>query len=145
MCFTVVLSSAIRRYFRDLGNSRYRSHTALDVSSRSYGSLCKVAQIMSAVHILTTCWPRLLLRQLKANENKHHVHSGMQCLLLISHVQAAVLFFFLVPYDCACCITQHHCHAAARHKQQIKHLRLFPADCSIYVLLTYLLFKHLKP
>lgn len=35
MCFTAVPSSAISKYCKDLGNSRYCSYTVLDVSSRS--------------------------------------------------------------------------------------------------------------
>lgn len=65
MCFTAVPSSAISKYCKDLENSRYCSHAALDVSSRSYGSLCQMAQIMSAVDILTTCC--INLKQMKIN------------------------------------------------------------------------------
>lgn len=67
-------------YFKDFRDSYFCSLAALDVRCRYCGFLFmrKIAQL-SAVHILTTCWPRLLLQRLTASENKRHSHSGMQC------------------------------------------------------------------
>lgn len=125
-------------YFKDFRDSYFCSLTALDVRCRYCGFLFmrKIAQL-SAVHILTTCWPRLLLQWLTANENKHHSHSGMQCFASNLTSSAHIFYFFFVSYVCIRYITRCHFHAAAHHRKQIKHSLFFCAHRLQYFFLAH--------
>lgn len=134
-------------YFKDFRDSYFCSLAALDVRCRYCGFLFmrKIAQL-SAVHILTTCWPRLLLQRLTANENKRHSHSGMQCfvsnLTSSAHIFTSFLsltFVFVTLPDAIFML-----QLTIESKSNI-HFFFVPTDCSIFFSLTHLLLQHLKP